>query len=531
MTTAAELIREGNKEKIWNKYCGFLDLDIKSYMQIQNRLLLEQISIIKDSNLGKHFFGKKAPTNIDEFRKKVPLTLYEDYVPFLLEKSEKDLPPGNYVWARTSGKSGKYPCKWVPYTDRIYEKLGEVVVGAVILSSCKYKGDINIEPGDVALLMTAPLPYTSGYISRATDDQLDMRFVPPLEEGEKMGFADRISTGFKLAMEYGLDMFFGLASVLGKMGERFESGSASGSFSLKDLRPRAFFRLLGGFLKAKLQKRNLLPKDIWKIKSIMTGGMDTDIYRDRIEYYWGRKPLEGYASTEGGMCGMQSWSFKGMTFFPDCNLYEFIPFNEHLKLKADPKYEAKTLLMDELTPGIYEIVFTNFFGGALMRYRIGDLVEVIALEDEETGVKLPQFNFYSRADDLIDIGNMARFTETSIWRAIDNSGVTYEDWTARKEQVNGNTVLHIYLELKGEEKRGLPEIESILFKKMKEYHSDFMDMEEIFGDDQFKVSLLPVGAFGRYIDLQLKAGSDLAHIKPAHMQPKEVVMERLLKED
>ena len=217
-----------------------------------------------------------------------------------------------------------------------------------------------------------------------------------------------------------------------------------------------------------------------------------------------------------------------MTLFADCNLYEFIPFNEHLKLKADPKYEAKTLLMDELTPGIYEIVFTNFYGGALMRYRIGDLVEVIALEDEEAGVKLPQFKFYSRADDLIDIGNMARFTETSIWRAIDDSGVTYEDWTARKEQVNGNTVLHIYLELKGEEKRGLPEIESILSKKMKKYHSDFMDMTEIFGDDQFKVSLLPEGAFGRYIDMQLKAGSDLAHIKPAHMQPKDAVMERLL---
>ena len=96
---------------------------------------------------------------------------------------------------------------------------------------------------------------------------------------------------------------------------------------------------------------------------------------------------------------------------------------------------AKTLLMDELKPGIYEFVFTNFFGGALMRYRIGDLVEVISLEDEETGVKLPQFSFYSRADDLIDLGSMARFTETSIWKAIDDSGIAYEDWTARKERL------------------------------------------------------------------------------------------------
>ena len=63
-------LAKGNKKKIWDKYCGYLDLDIDSYMQIQNRLLLEQIAIIKDCNLGKHFFGKKAPASVNEFRKK-----------------------------------------------------------------------------------------------------------------------------------------------------------------------------------------------------------------------------------------------------------------------------------------------------------------------------------------------------------------------------------------------------------------------------------------------------------------------------
>ena len=531
MTTAAELIRKGNKEKIWDKYCGFLDLDIDAYMGIQERLLFEQINIMKDSNLGRHFFGKKPPKTIEEFRKIVPLTTYENYVSFLIEKSEKDLPPGRYRWARTSGRSGKYPCKWIPYTDRIYEKLGEVVVGAIILSSCKYKRDINLEPDDVALLATAPLPYTSGYISRATDDQLDIRFVPPLDEGEKMGFGDRITAGFSQAMEIGLDIFFGLASVLGKMGERFEQGGSSGSFSLKMLKPRAIPRLLKGFISAKLAKRNMLPKDIWKVKSIMTGGMDTDIYRKRIEYYWGKMPLEGYACTEGGMLGMQSWSYRGMTFFPDCNFYEFIPFDEHLKIKNDPNYQPETLLMNELTPGIYEFVFPNFYGGALMRYRVGDLVEVVALEDQEAGIKLPQFQFYSRADDLIDLGSMARFTETSIWKAIDDSGIKYEDWTARKEQVNGATALHIYIELKENETNSQKQIEKKIFEQMKKVHSEFADMEEIFGEGQLKLSFLPLGAFSRYIEAQRQAGADLAHIKPQHMQPKDHVLDRLLAED
>ena len=105
-----------------------------------------------------------------------------------------------------------------------------------------------------------------------------MRVLPPLDEGEEMSFGDRITVGFKLAMENGLDTFFGLASILGKMGERFETGSSSGSFSLKELKPRAILRLLRGYILAKIQKRNLLPKDIWKVKSIMTGGFAESRY-------------------------------------------------------------------------------------------------------------------------------------------------------------------------------------------------------------------------------------------------------------
>lgn len=531
MTTAAELIRSGNKEKLWNKYCGYLDLDIREYMQIQERLLLEEINIIKDSNLGRYFFGRRTPKNISEFLETIPLTNYENYEKFLLERDEKDLPPGKYFWARTSGRSGKYSCKWVPYTEKIYEKLGEVVVGAILLSSCKFKGDVTLEAGDVALLATAPLPYTSGYISRATDDQLDIRFVPPLDEGEKMGFMERISTGFSEAMDTGLDIFFGLASVLGKMGERFEEGGSGGNFSLKMLKPRTFMRLVKGFVRAKIAKRALLPKDIWRLKSIMTGGMDTDIYRKRIEYYWGKNPLEGYACTEGGMLGMQAWNHNGMTLFPDCNFYEFIPLDEHIKMKHDPNYQPKTLLMDQLKPGIYEFVFTNFYGGALLRYRIGDLLEVISLEDNEAGIRLPQFRFYSRADDLIDLGSMARFTETSIWKALDDCGVKYEDWTARKETQTSRPVLHIYLELKPIEERTQLEIEEMVMKHMRIVHADLAEMEEIFGNGQIKLSILPIGAFNRYIEAQREAGADLAHIKPPHMQPKDHIMERLTNHD
>ncbi len=528
MTTYKELLQQGRHDLIWEKYCGYLDLSMEEFMEIQNRLLMEQIAFIKNSKLGKHFLKENTVKSPSDFRRIVPLTNYEDYVPFLMDKDEKNLPKGKYMWARTSGKSGKYPCKWIPYSDRIYQKMAEVVISAMIQASCLEKGDVQMESGDVVLLATAPRPYTSGYISYTTYENADVRFVPPLEEAEKMEYGDRVQKGFLMAMNTGLDIFFGLAMILGKMGERFASGSGGMKITKEILKPKTLRRLLGGYIKAKIQNRPLLPKDIWKLKGIMTGGMDTEIYRDRLEYYWGKKPLEGYACTEGGMIAMQAWDFKGMTLFPDCNFYEFIPYEEHLKNKADPSYEPKTVLFDEVKPGIYEIVLTNLLGGALMRYRVGDLIDFIAMDDKEIGIKLPQFKFYSRADDLIDLGTMVKLNETDIWMGIDKSGFEYVDWTARKEIIDNDSVLHIYVELMPGVKLSEEKARLTIKKCMEMQNEEFADTLKIFGDQLLKVTLLPEGAFNNYIEMQRKAGADLAHLKPPHMQPRDNVLKKLL---
>ncbi|GAI88767.1 unnamed protein product, partial [marine sediment metagenome] len=42
-----------------------------------------------------------------------------------------------------------------------------------------------------------------------------------------------------------------------------------------------------------------------------------------------------------------------------------------------------------------------------------------------------------RCDDILDIGGFFRFTEKTLWQAIENTGIGYNMWTARKE-VHGN---------------------------------------------------------------------------------------------
>jgi hypothetical protein len=527
MPNAVELLQHGRKEEVWTKFCGYLDLDLDEFMEIQERLLLEQVQLLHESVIGKKLLGKKAPTNLEEFRKQVPLTTYEDYAEFIGERNEDSLPSGSYDWAHTSGRSGVHTFKWAPYSKRMYDRLGEVVVGAMILASCSRRGEVEVEAGDAILLATAPPPYISGLLSYSTEEIGKFKFLPSLELGDKMPFVDRIADGFSLAMEEGLDYFYGLASVLSKMGERFENGSGNVIMSARMLRPRTLFRMVKGFLCAKLNGRPMFPKDMWNLKGIMTGGTDTAIYRDKIEHYWGKFPLEGYACTEGGMMAMQAWNFKGMTFFPDNDFIEFIPFDQHLKNKTDPSFIPETKMLNELETGIYELVFTNLLGGVFTRYRVGDLFEVIALRDDELGIDLPQFRFYSRINDLIDLGGFARLNERYIWQAIENSGAAYEEWIARKESQNGDLVLHLYIELKDKNEMPAEQIESSIHENLCELVPEYGDLETLLGGVSLKLSLLPAGTWARYMAERQREGADLAHIKPPHIQPSDFVMDNI----
>ena len=115
-----------------------------------------------------------------------------------------------------------------------------------------------------------------------------------------MTYGERVATGFKLALREGLDYFMGISIVLAKMGEQFEQQSAATNPSKDLLNPFILWRLIKALIISKINNRSILPRDIWKLKGIMSGGTDTEIYKDKIEYYWGKKPLEGFACSEVG---------------------------------------------------------------------------------------------------------------------------------------------------------------------------------------------------------------------------------------
>jgi hypothetical protein len=148
MENSFKLIEEGRKDELWNKHCGYLKLSCNDFREIQERLLMEQLTLLRRSTIGIQMMGGNVPNSVDEFRNIVPLTTYSDYSDFLMEKEENGLPMKPYVWARTSGRTSSQGPKWIPYTKAMYDHLSDPVIGAMLMSSCSQPGIVNLERND-----------------------------------------------------------------------------------------------------------------------------------------------------------------------------------------------------------------------------------------------------------------------------------------------------------------------------------------------------------------------------------------------
>jgi hypothetical protein len=533
MPTAAELLRQGRHADIWKMCCGYLNYSLEQFMSVQKRLLEEQIQALSRSPLGRKIMRGAWPQTAEDFRKEVPLTSYSDYCPELLEKREETLPVKPALWVHTSGRTGEYSCKWIPFSPAFVEELGPVLYGLGLLSASRKWGDLHpfVECPNM-IYTVAPRPYVSGALASILQAQTPSNYLPTLSRAEKLPFEERIKLGFEEALSEGLDYFFGLSLVLSAVGEKFNQ--SSGSFNLLPLlsRPKALIRLTRGMVKSRLAGRHLMPKDIWNVRGIITSGLDSSVYKEKIREYWGRYPLDIYSCTEGGVIATQTWDYGDMTFLPNLNFLEFIPEKEHFKWQMDHRYQPKTVLLDEVAANeCYEIVITSFHGGALVRYRIGDMIRITSLKNEKSGIGIPQMVFERRADDLIDF-NVIRLTEKSIWQAIERSGVPYEDWVAFKSP--GKMVLNVMIE----PRNGFPidkyELERALQQQIvkgdndsftsSSAHQVLLDMVPV----KVKVTLLPQGAFARFSSKKRAEGADIAHLKPPHINPPQKVLEILL---
>lgn len=533
MVTSIELLRQGRTEELWQRYLGYLDLTTEEFMSIQKRKVMEHLAWFHNSSLGRQIIGSQLPASVDEFRSNVPMTKYSDYAASLVDRKSDALPEEPLFWCCTSGRSGEYSKKWSPvFKDAFESAAHKHAVALFALSSCRYKGDFRLEAGDRMPYTWAPPPYSLAYLAKALIAEIPMEVMPCEAEAEALSFQDRIEAALQSSFRDGMDFFYGLSSVLVKVGERFADQSGEKrQLNRKMLHPKVLFRFVRAALKAKLAGRPMYPKDLWKLKGICAGGTDTSVFSDRIFNYWGVRPVEMYGSAEFMGIAFQTWDRNGLSPLPDVAFFEFIPYDEHLKSREDPTYTPKTVLLDEVEPGqTYEIVLTSMKLSVFTRYRIGDLVRVIAKENKSLGIKFPQFVVEGRWDDVIDLAGFTRLTERTIWYAIENSGVGYEEWTCQKELHNNEPMLHIWIELKKDD-RSPEAVKQAIHQSLKKMDSDYRDFEEMLGYCPLIVDLLSPGTFYRYMLNRQAAGAEPAHFKPRHFIRSDDTLNLLLEMD
>ena len=503
-----EELRASDCTSVWKTYLGFLDLDTAGYMEIQNRLMQEQIDLWSRSGLGQKFLKGKMLATISEFRDSVPLTCYDDYAEILLEQREDMLPAPPTIWIKTTWEGGIRPLKVAPYTQAMLDTYRSNTAACLLLfgSYGKYKFRL----GKKVMSGFAPLPYPTGLMGLVLEQKTSFELMPSREEAKHMSFSQQSKEGIKLSLKKGVDYFFSMGSVayvisnvLIDMLNGSSGGSGGGHTSLS---PAMIFRVLKAKLRARIENRSVLPKDLFKLTALVCAGTDNACYKDELEKMWGIRPMELFAGTEPTLIGCETWSREAIYFFPDACFYEFLPIAQSIALHENKNTPHATCLMNEVRPGEkYELIISVLKGGAFARYRTGDVYLCVGTSSAEDDIHIPRFRYVDRVPWVIDIAGFTRITEDSISSVIEISHLPIGDWCAAKEfDENGHPFLHIYLEMQSGHavnfaltQKILTEHIGIYFKYM---DNDYNDLKRLLGMDPLQVSVLSNGTFGHYTE-------------------------------
>ena len=500
-----EELRLADCRTVWKTYLGFLDLDTDGYMEIQNRLMLEQMQAWCSCGLGQKFLKGKMPATVAEFREAVPLTNYDDYAEILLEQREDMLPAPPAIWIKTTWEGGIRPLKVAPYTQAMLDTYRSNTAACLLLfgSYGKYKFRL----GKKVMSGFAPLPYPTGLMGLVLEQKTSFELMPSREEAKHMSFSQQSKEGIKLSLKKGVDYFFSMGSVayvISNVLIDMLNGSSGGSSGHSSISPAMLLRVLRAKLRARAEHRQVLPKDLFKLTALVCAGTDNNCYKDELEKMWGIRPMELFAGTEPTLIGCESWSKDDIYFFPDACFYEFLPIAQSVALHNDKNVPHATCLIDEVRPGEkYELIISVLKGGAFARYRTGDVYLCTGLSSAEDDIHIPRFRYVDRVPWVIDIAGFTRITEDSIASVIEISHLPIGDWCAAKEfDAKGHPYLHIYLEMQSGHAVNFALTQKILVEHIGIYFkymdSDYNDLKRLLGMDPLQVSVLSNGTFCEY---------------------------------
>lgn len=505
----------------WDEYCGFLSLSLDEYMNVQKRLLTEQIGLYCGCELGNRFFNGAKPGNIAEFCGTVPLTSYDDYADILLQHVESALPAKPAAWIEVPWKGSTKPKKSVPFTQSMLEKCFGSFMASLLFSMDGAAAPSRGLPE--SLLSLAAPPYLNSLLPYILGDGTGLRYRAPVDGVARMSRLERIEAGIKMGVQKENGVVMGGSGVLAGMSGLFwdirrTEGSLSGFIRSLNFNYR--------FLKAVKRRRErgaeIRPADVWRPSGLICTGSERQ--KRKIEDAWGICPSEIFGAAESGLIGMETPDRDGMVLLPDVCFYEFIPSGELEKNTADPAHTPKTYLANELVAGeTYELVITSFKGGAFVRCRLGELLK--CLTDGDGATRFPRFSYVDKTSDVIDIAGLTAFTERTVLEAIRLSKLDIEEWFAVKEyDRKKNPYMHLYVEIGPQTVVGGAVTTEIMHEHLNIYFgyldSDYPYVKRLTGTEPLRITILPTGTIRAHTK---ETGHALRHMNPSRHEVVDIL--------
>ena len=292
-------------------------------------------------------------------------------------------------WYCTSGSMGNK--KWIPWTYEDYT----MAQGAIARILMKF-----LKPDDRLMSIMLPPPFLSGSSPFRILEGTAALGTPI----EQLAMApDYIPDSFGLLLRRQPTAILGTPSFMVRIADEVAQKTPEILKMQAEQKKSAKLRIASAVTKVVKIK----PKTIFKKMRVgFFGAEPLDPFRKAIEEYWGLEAFDIYAFTEGYGSGYECNEHNGL-HFPNLNgLVEIIPEKELEKEENDSTYIPEAILLHEAEVGLKgEIVLTDFKNALpLVRYRIRDLVEVVAVGGCSCGDDSTRLKIHGRTDNVINLG-------------------------------------------------------------------------------------------------------------------------------
>ncbi len=374
-----------------------LSLDELSEVCMQNLLFYNTLerasfSIVYKSKWKTAGINAKEITSYEDFAK-LPYTTTKEVRAAIYEHPIDEILCSKPVhWFSTTGTTGL--SKWIPYGRRDIELFMQI--RDRLYSMLPTRGNLKM------VTITSPSPYIEDGLAilnaiRGIEKNNSVECITialtQTDNEEIFNFTFDIKPNVMLA-------FPSFAARLAEIVEESAPKVAKQQFIEQKNPKNLLLYLITRFKK-------IHPKDLSSFKWGLFGGEPLDPYREVLTKLYGLEPYEIYTFTEFMPPAVECRMHEGMHLWLDICLPEIIPEPELEKERNDSTYVPKAIPIWKAKSGQRgEYVLTTFSESLpLVRYRFGDLIQVVSIEPCGCGCTHPRIKVPRRADvSVISLG-------------------------------------------------------------------------------------------------------------------------------